>query len=184
MEWRLDVLYTCSMISMILFFFREENILPVSFTQKLLISYTASCNFWLASYQQIVRSKTSSGSDFPYYLGILATINKTAVCLPPHQMERVLHATPMWSLRPPLDMVLQFLTTLYEEGLGYSAINTARSALSAVVILPDNKTVGCHRLVIWFLKRIFEPWYNETWGTMFSITPNPWLKIQNFLWRN
>ena len=51
-------------------------------------------------------------------------------------------------LRPPVDMVLQFLTTLYVEGLGCSAINTARSALSAVVILPDNKTVGCHRLVI------------------------------------
>ena len=47
-------------------------------------------------------------------------------------------------LRPPGDMVLQFLTTLYEEGLGYCAINTARSALAAVVMLPDNKTVGSH----------------------------------------
>ena len=65
-------------------------------------------------------------------------------------------------------MVLQFLTTLYEEGLGYSAINTARSALSAVVILPDNKTVGSHPLVVRFLKGIFElrtpqPRCNETW---------------------
>ena len=65
-------------------------------------------------------------------------------------------------------MVLHFLTTLYEEGLGYSAINTARSALSAVVILPDNKTVGSHPLVVRFLKGIFElrtpqPRSNETW---------------------
>lgn len=71
-------------------------------------------------------------------------------------------------LRPTIDEVLQFLTKLYEDGLGYSAINTARSALSAVVILPDNKTVGCHPLVIRFLKGIFElrtpqPRYNETW---------------------
>ena len=71
-------------------------------------------------------------------------------------------------LRPPVDMVLQFLTTLYEEGLEYSAINTARSALSAVVILPDNKTVGSHPSVVRFLKGIFElrtpqPRYNETW---------------------
>ena len=60
-------------------------------------------------------------------------------------------------------MVLLFLTILYEEGLGYSAIN-----LSAVVILPDNKTVGSHPLVVQFLKGIFElrtpqPRYNETW---------------------
>ncbi|XP_070191587.1 uncharacterized protein [Littorina saxatilis] len=71
-------------------------------------------------------------------------------------------------LRPTIDEVLQFLTKLYEDGLAYSAINTARSALSAVVILPDNKTVGCHPLVIRFLKGIFElrtpqPRYNETW---------------------
>ena len=71
-------------------------------------------------------------------------------------------------LRPPVDTVLQLLTTLYEEGLGYSAINTARSALSATVILPDNKTVGSHPLVVQFLKGIFElrtpqPRYNETW---------------------
>ena len=63
-------------------------------------------------------------------------------------------------------MVLQFLTTLYEEGLGYSAINTARSALAAFV--PDNKTVGSHPWVVQFLKGIFElrtlqTRYNETW---------------------
>ena len=57
-------------------------------------------------------------------------------------------------LHPPVDMVLQFLK-LYEEGLGYSAVNTARSALSAAVICPDNKTVGSHPLVVWFLKGIF-----------------------------
>ena len=55
-------------------------------------------------------------------------------------------------------MVLLFLTILYEEGLGYSAIN-----LSAVVILPDNETVGSHPLVGIFELRTPQPRYNETW---------------------
>ena len=80
-----------------LFFFQEGSVLSIYVTRKLLILYTRSCNFWLASYPQIARSKRSSGSDFPSYLGILATINKTAVCLLPHQMEQVLCSTPVWS---------------------------------------------------------------------------------------
>ena len=86
---------------------REPVLLPsgkrtisVYFTRKLLILYTRSYNFWLASYPlasypQIARSKRSSRSDFPSYLGILATVNKTAVCLLPHQMVQVLHSTPV-----------------------------------------------------------------------------------------
>ena len=67
----------------------------IYFTRKLHILYTRSCNFWLASYPQIARSKRSSGSDFPSCLDILATISKTAVCLLPHQMEQVLRSTPV-----------------------------------------------------------------------------------------
>ncbi|XP_032237067.2 uncharacterized protein LOC116617948 [Nematostella vectensis] len=46
---------------------------------------------------------------------------------------------------------LTFLTRLYHEGLGYSAINTARSALSTV-ITTSNGTFGEHPLVTRFLK--------------------------------
>ena len=36
-----------------------------------------------------------------------------------------------------IDHGIDFLATLFASGLGYSAINTARSALSSVLILPD-----------------------------------------------
>lgn len=35
---------------------------------------------------------------------------------------------------------LEFLMSLFRQGLGYSAINTARSALSAIITLSD-KTI-------------------------------------------
>jgi hypothetical protein len=39
-------------------------------------------------------------------------------------------------LHPTVKVVLEFLTNLYEKGLSYSTVNTARSALSSLVILP------------------------------------------------
>lgn len=64
-------------------------------------------------------------------------------------------------------MILDFLTKLYNKGLGYSAINTARSALSSVIIT-DQATVGNHPLVKRFMKGVFNkrpalPRYNTTW---------------------
>ena len=63
---------------------------------------------------------------------------------------------------------LEILTYLYRQGLGYSAINTARSALSAVITLGDKTTFGEHPLVTRFLKGIFEikpslPRYSVVW---------------------
>lgn len=63
---------------------------------------------------------------------------------------------------------LEFLAHLFDEGLGYSAINTARSALSSVIILPGGITFGEHPLVCRFLKGVFElrpslPKYSYVW---------------------
>ena len=63
---------------------------------------------------------------------------------------------------------LAFLTYLYKQGLGYSAINTARSALSSVITLGHKSTFGEHPLVTRFLKGIFElkpslPRYSSVW---------------------
>ena len=63
---------------------------------------------------------------------------------------------------------IDFLATLFTSGLGYSAINTARSALSSVLILPNNITFGTHPLVARFLKGVFElkpslPRYSSIW---------------------
>lgn len=63
---------------------------------------------------------------------------------------------------------MDFLTSLYESGSGYSAINTARSALSAIGIVKDGFSIGSHPVVIRYMKGIFNlrptaPKYHETW---------------------
>ena len=54
-----------------------------------------------------------------------------------------------------LNNVLDFLTELFESGIGYSAINTARSALSVLGIMCDGVTIGAHPVVIRYLKGAF-----------------------------
>ena len=44
-------------------------------------------------------------------------------------------------------MLLIFLYTLYKDGCSYSKINTARSALSTVVLLPGGHSFSHHPLV-------------------------------------
>lgn len=63
---------------------------------------------------------------------------------------------------------LDFLHQQYENGLSYSGINTARSALSTVLFLPDGSSFGHHPLVSRFLKGVFEsrpslPRYRTIW---------------------
>ena len=68
------------------------------------------------------------------------------------------------TLRPTVAPVLEFLTKLLDEELGYSAINTARSAISAVT----QTAVGSQPQITKFLKGVFElrtplPKYTHTW---------------------
>ena len=70
-----------------------------------------------------------------------------------------------------ISIVLDFLTKLFENGLRHIAINTARSArsaLSSVVILQGGETLGNNSLVKRFLRGVFIqrpslPKYNVTW---------------------
>ena len=50
---------------------------------------------------------------------------------------------------------VSFLNELYHKELSYSAINTARAALSAVIHPPEGCTFGNHPLVARFLKGVF-----------------------------
>ena len=73
-------------------------------------------------------------------------------------------------LHPTLNHALNFLQELYEKGLGYGCINTARSALSSLIILDGSMTVGMHPLVQRFVKGVFQsrpalPRYTSTWDT-------------------
>ncbi len=72
-------------------------------------------------------------------------------------------------MHPHVTDVLDFLTELFESGLSYSAINTARSALSQVTIYGDGAcTIGAHPWVTKFMKGVFNlrkpvPRYTVTW---------------------
>ena len=66
--------------------------------------------------------------------------------------------------------VMMFLTELYESDIGYSGINTAKSALSNVVVLSDcqHVSVGQHPVIKRFLKGVFNkrpalPRYHSVW---------------------
>ena len=71
---------------------------------------------------------------------------------------------------PSVADILEFLAHLFDSGLGYSAINTARSALSSVLILKGEKhSIGEHPLVTRLLRAIYQnkptmPRYTGTWS--------------------
>ena len=67
--------------------------------------------------------------------------------------ERYCEENQLSKLNPGLNGAIEFLTFLFESGLGYSALNTATSALSA--ILPDIK-FGEDPLVSRFLKGVYK----------------------------
>ena len=70
-------------------------------------------------------------------------------------------------LQPSIGKVLDFLTGLFDAGLNYSTLNTARSALSCFVTV-HGQTVGSHPLVKRFKKGVYQsrpvfPKYQYTW---------------------
>ena len=70
--------------------------------------------------------------------------------------------------KPGLSVALQFLQTLYDNDLSYSAINTARSALSTIITIDGSKTFGTHPVVSRYLKGVFlnrkpVPKYTSVW---------------------
>ena len=77
--------------------------------------------------------------------------------------------------------ILDFLSELYSTGLAYSAINMARSAISAFLGVAGSEPVGSQALVIRFMKgvarnRPSKPRYNCIWDvncvfTMFRMQP-------------
>lgn len=73
----------------------------------------------------------------------------------------------MWDV--DLNHVLCFLTSLYENKLSYSTINTARSALSSVLGKIDGCNLGEHKLVVDFMRGVGRlrppaPRYSVTWN--------------------
>ena len=78
-------------------------------------------------------------------------------------------------IQPSVVSVLDFLTLLYQQGRTYSAINTARSALSSYITLENGTCVGKHPLVSRLMKGIFQqkpprPKYTEIWDVSFVLS--------------
>jgi len=76
---------------------------------------------------------------------------------------------------PPVTTVLDFLVQLYEKGLSYTTINTARSAISAVTLPKNNMTIGNHAIVSRFMKGIYKstpptPRYKSAWDVQPVLT--------------
>lgn len=64
--------------------------------------------------------------------------------------------------------VLKFLTIVYDQTHSYSAVNTARCALSSFIVLDSGRTIGTHPLISRFVKGVFNlhppaPRYKEVW---------------------
>ena len=69
---------------------------------------------------------------------------------------------------PTVKEGINFLAELFEKGLGYSALNTARSALWSIITFARNVSFGTHPLVFRFHKGVFEsrptlPRHNIIW---------------------
>lgn len=78
------------------------------------------------------------------------------------------HSRGLNPISAPVAQGINFLAELMTENIGYSSINTARSALSSVLTLNDCTTFGTHPLVKRFMKGVFEqrpslPRYTSTW---------------------
>ena len=63
---------------------------------------------------------------------------------------------------------MEFLTSLFDTGLSYSTINTARGALSALGIKVDGFSIGSHPVIIRYMKGVYnirpsKPRYYGTW---------------------
>ena len=70
--------------------------------------------------------------------------------------------------RTNISLVLQFLVSLHKEGLSYSSVNAARSALSAFITLEGGCNIGSHPLVSKVMKGLFilkppTPRYKNIW---------------------
>ena len=68
-----------------------------------------------------------------------------------------------------IETIIEFLVKLFNSGLSYSSINTARYALSTVIAI-DGFNVGEHPLVVRFMKGVFNtrpslPKGKEIWNT-------------------
>ena len=75
----------------------------------------------------------------------------------------------------PVNIVLEFLTDLFDKGLQYRTINTYRCAISVTHLPVDGCLIGSHSLVSKFMKGVFQsrpscPRHLATWDVSVSLS--------------
>ena len=75
---------------------------------------------------------------------------------------------------PTINDILSYLTSLYNDGMSYSSIGTARSALSNLIHIPGISAIGEHPLVKRLMRGIYNnrpplPKYSFIWDTKILI---------------
>jgi len=98
-------------------------------------------------------------------------------------------------LQADVGPVLHFLTEQYDKyNLGYSALNTARCALSSFLVIPGGHTVGTHPLISRFMKGAFQlrpalPRYTAIWDVKIvldylqTLSPNESLRLRDLTFK-
>ena len=76
---------------------------------------------------------------------------------------------------PPLNIVRNFLVHLHNQDLEYTIINTARNAISAIILPQGTTTIGSHPIISRFMKGIYRskpprPEYQTTWDVQPVLT--------------
>ena len=66
------------------------------------------------------------------------------------------HTKQVSCVDPSIFQALDFLVELYDHDIGYSTMNTARSALSRILTPVNGITFGAHPTVTRFLTGVFE----------------------------
>ena len=84
-----------------------------------------------------------------------------------HRWTKFCHDHDINVYQPSVEQVMEFLTQLFHSGLGYRDLNTARYALSSIIIL-WHIPLGENPMIKQFLKGIFElrpslPKYSSIW---------------------
>ena len=130
--------------------------------------YTSSSLSWYASYPGTTQPPQHLTGSNRHHNGVLALRYQQTIPDLLQLLGKVLPVKRTWKIRGDSGNGIDFLATLFNAGLGYRAINTACSALSSVLVLPNNIAFGSHPLVARFLKGVFElkpslPQHSRIW---------------------
>jgi hypothetical protein len=70
--------------------------------------------------------------------------------------------------KPSINNILSFLALLYDQGLGYTSVNSMRSCLSTMIGKLEGQDIGSHPLICRLVKGVAnsrppKPKYEQTW---------------------